>query len=232
MDINKYKLIKTYPSSPELGIIIERGHSAHWFKQNDFTRIENNDFKPSEYSEFWELVVKKDYEIIKQIPDGKNRSDHDWNIYSIKRLSDGETFAIGDKIKLKKWVTLCTIVSFEIIENNLKFIIKDTEAQSSYSNWKDFIKIKPSFKTEDRVDIFVDDEYFVVNSDFEIERYVLCTTPNGIKQFSTKDAANKWILKNKHSLSLNDVFDTLIQIYPYDWRHIKLRNDLESLIKK
>lgn len=55
-----------------------------------------------------------------------------------------------------------------------------------------------TYPTTDGKFIGHDDEYFSVDTDFEITRYVLCSTPNGGNIFSTKEAAEKWIEeKNK-----------------------------------
>ena len=119
-----YKLIKVYPGSPGLGYIgiysdnpLEDKASIYFLK-----------VVPKFHPEFWEEIVEKEYEILSFIHNGdygvpeetiisiKNyRLDSDiqflrqghyidsscWNIYSIKRLSDRETFTVGDKILIK-----------------------------------------------------------------------------------------------------------------------------------
>ena len=69
----KYKLIKEYPGSPELGIIAEERYVM------------------KDQPEYWEEVVEKDYEILisRVVPQ---------EILSVKRLSDGEVFTIGDEV--------------------------------------------------------------------------------------------------------------------------------------
>ena len=109
----KYILKKEYPGSPKLGNIIDN-------LENDW--IEN-------YPEFWKLVVEKDYEILSLI-EGKfiypcDKYGEDFinqlfntlgvSIHSVKRLSDGEIFTIGDKV-----IDGNIINEFELIDNKLK----------------------------------------------------------------------------------------------------------------
>jgi len=127
--MKKYKLIKTYPGSPELSTeIIETKINSLcpvnecYISGKTFMLIGDDSFEiknPENYPEFWEKVVKKDYEILcikhKEsnhiwkndsqlknifcIADGKapftsleeiNRYPKVYEIHSIKRLSDGE----------------------------------------------------------------------------------------------------------------------------------------------
>ena len=88
----KYILKKEYPGSPKLGNIIDN-------LENDW--IEN-------YPEFWQPVVEKNYEILSVITNNNKfiekvynqdaTIEPYWKIRSVKRLSDGEIFTIGDKV--------------------------------------------------------------------------------------------------------------------------------------
>lgn len=111
----KYKLIKDYPGSPcEVGEIV----SSSW------SHIKH--LKVEEFPEFWERVPEKDYEILSfltltnapmmvgKTSEGwftgfleeginKNRDaewllQHGYIIHSVKRLSDGEIFTVGDEV--------------------------------------------------------------------------------------------------------------------------------------
>ena len=105
----KYKLIKKYPGSDPVGTIVTGYGKDGWYskgaggKTYDWTLVVLN-------PEFWEEVVEKDYEILSYIKKGsttctttkrRGGENHEefWNIYSVKRLSDGEVFTIGDLIK-------------------------------------------------------------------------------------------------------------------------------------
>lgn len=122
MKTQKYRCIKSYPGGPSLGMTIEPVKAA-W--QGLSYWINNNYFNPEDYAEFWEEVVEKDCKILSfKIthfamyfeatdkngnslgmfgPPNKRESLEQciekYVIYSIKRLSDGEVFTVGDKIK-------------------------------------------------------------------------------------------------------------------------------------
>jgi len=131
-------------------------------------------------------------------------------IHSVKRLSDGEVFTIGDKIEFYRD----------------KFIITDLSIQSG---WGGQVRVghkdggvalseikhlpKPLFKTEDGVNIFKGDEYYHTKPNFEIsyggkangkESGSLIGT-KGYYYFSTKEAAKEYILMNKPCLSIVEI---------------------------
>jgi hypothetical protein len=225
--MKKYKLIKEYPGSPKLGCVTALSFNKH-----------------SQYPEFWEEVVEKDYEILsfKDIgksplkglaviqKDGTYSMDisypmysstkgglltdflnlNTWVIHSVKRLSDGEVFTVGDKYNdcnLKNE----TIIEFQLGNNGL---LVNTSLLKNVQHIK-----KPLFTTEDGVNIFKDDRYWVVAknnikyigyviSAFEIEK-----NDTSFKEynwfnywsFSTEKAAKQYVLMNKPCLSIKDV---------------------------
>lgn len=228
--MKSYKLIKTYPGSPELGTIEEPVHNnVHMMSNGRY----GYDF--SKHKEFWEPVVEKDYEILEVITNnGKfiekvyNQDatiEPYWKIYSIRRKKDGEIFTIGDKI-----FPLNKICEFEIVNDKLKIYHCDESYSTPIKNgpnnmpgntswlWlKDIKKHKqPLFTTEDGVDIFEGDTYVPVyycnKNGFKLEY----TCKKDIKPgafsknnyyFSTKEAAEEYILINKPCLSLNDIIE-------------------------
>ena len=248
----KYKLIKEYPGSPKLGNTIDN-------LENDW--IEN-------YSEFWQEIVEKDYEILSFInPENliykkgnNNRFDANYQMYrpdendclkepgfkihSIKRLSDGEIFTIGDKINNTTFGGNGTIKSIRNIENN--FIVFRIDFDKEWDDADDsecFLinlqKIKqPLFTTENGVDIFEGDNIYWVNiNTFE---KVNCNKYNddlgeiSIKSllskkyeckavgFSTKEKAEEYIIMNKPCLSINDVLKLSIDTeYSYTFQRLK-----------
>jgi len=112
----KYKLIKEYPGSFKLGTKVEYESGYYIIKNVGNTicrkQVEN-------YPEFWEKVDDKNYEILSwldiednflfKISDGEkyNPKTNDL-IISVKRLSDGEVFSVGDNTNFGK------IKSFDI----------------------------------------------------------------------------------------------------------------------
>ncbi len=168
--MKKYILIKTYPGSPKLGYII----TTENYTSNGVIFL-----KCCDYPEFWEEVIEKEYEILSlarlctikpTITDVSNygcghieamlKCDNA-RIHSIKRLSDGEIFTVGDIVALNEgWGKKdCKIKSFRVKNNSLDFEI----IQGNLSGWygeflnqslNQWSKIKqPLFTTEQRSEI-------------------------------------------------------------------------------
>ena len=116
--MKKYRLIKEYPSSPKLNNIIEFEKKLGDVLINWDTMLE---ICPKIHFEFWQEVIEKDYEILSfkdtignliTKKEGKFlTSFHDTEykeeglikrckIHSVKRLSDGEVFTVGDNVKI------------------------------------------------------------------------------------------------------------------------------------
>lgn len=247
----KYKLIKEYPGSPELGYIFE-------------TKL-YDDYK--DFPEFWEEIIEKDYEILsfkygngclyylklrnngyyvqsdqtiessinytleELLDDVKN---YNCNIHSVKRLSDGEVFTIGDicspigkydcNIHSITKIWFCDPGYLRLSSNN--YTLDITNIQHS--------KKKPLFTTEDDVDIFEGDEYYHTKPDFKISYggkadNMVSGNLIGIKgyhYFSTKEAAEEYIVMNKPVLSLND-----IKNYNNATVYTIVANNLKDLVK-
>ena len=210
----KYILKKEYPGSPKLGYIDDLNKSGH-NNQGEYVQS-MYDKNP----EFWEKVVEKDYEILSFVNQNKSvckindtnylesfvlANLHIFKIHSIKRLSDGEIFTIGDK-------TNFGLISKIVINNNsLSFYF---EQKSCGYNLQTLIKWKPLFTTEDGVDIYdkditiyrVDTEYYQLMSQLKSGRV---KDFNDILMFSTKEKAEECILLNKPCLSYGDVQEYL-----------------------
>ena len=217
----KYILKKEYPGSPKLGNIIDN-------LENDW--IEN-------YPEFWEeVVVEKDYEILElslqrsikhQIVSALKNSENYTisllscngnKIHSVKRLSDSEIFTIGDKV-FSEYVNY-TINKIDIVNDKcMVSALYDTNNPNGsrlHYNLNNIKKSKqPLFTTEDGVDIFEGDKYFIctaslsncINNEGIVSKFFK-PNPN-YKYFSTKEKAEEYILLNKPCLSYGDVQEYL-----------------------
>jgi len=157
-------------------------------------------------------------------------------IHSIERLSDGEVFELGATAKTKTSIGTHIIRSFQI-QTKLKSIGIDGVVfykgvdeiwvewdKDSGGNWLDKIEIvkDPIFTSEDGVEIFTGNDLFILScnngsiTDISPVSEELKTHPfkgvngEGFKYFSTKKATENYVLMNRVSLSLNDVF----KIYP------------------
>lgn len=241
----EYKLIKKYPSLPkdwEEGMIVGLGIGDKRLP-NTFSPC-NGKYKDyyvyykevTNNPEFWEEVIEKDYEILSLINptinnspifERKNYNLEDWEntlalkhleIYSVKRLSDGEIFTIGDKAQtIGKYPHSITSIQLkkDFYNNDRVWIHWEKDCGG---NWLESIeKCKEKiFTTEDRVDIYEEDYYYVVY--FEKERFGLPkgtdlftvskahkaetlgrdeTWSTNCKFFSKKEAAQEYVLMNK-----------------------------------
>jgi hypothetical protein len=93
--MKKYKLIRKYPGSQPFGTIVEIDNTQEtgYYSEN---------------TEFWKEIVEKDYEILSQtsvrVCNPKDNYKVVRNttpvIHSVKRLSDGEVFTVGDLINI------------------------------------------------------------------------------------------------------------------------------------
>jgi len=108
---------------------------------------------------------------------------------------------------------------------------------------------QPSFTTEDGVDIFENDIYYVINilgsngnpNEFKIFRIDLletinnndknCYKCNHIKTFSTKEKAQKYIDLHKPKYSLNDIENCLMSTAITYFQHKVLEDNLKQLNK-
>ena len=227
--MKKYKLIKKYPGSPNINTILE----FYKDNQNAYCNKSKTIYCPEYYPDNWEEVVEKDYEILSLVTpetnaywyfdkenngwtvDEPERAYHskipEWcNIHSVKRLSDGEVFTVGDNTN-----SVGIIESFEITPcNNLCVNGKEVSDDIEYVK---HVK-KLLFTTEDGVDIFEGDDWYCIDiQDYNYGIYIggpknttnrgLSLSDKNIKRFSTKEAAKEYILMNKPCLSINDILN-------------------------
>ena len=155
----------------------------------------------------WQEVTK-DYEVLACSP----TKDGEFNIESVKRLSDGEVFSVGDENASGR------ITKFIELSSN-KIIVKIGE----YSiDLKYMAKFRTPIRTSnDGVELFEGDKHWWINTEHsempirganktgEIDRYA----DDDVLYFSTREAAEDYRLNNARVLSLND-FKELIKM-PY-----------------
>lgn len=244
--MTKYKLIKEYPGSYSVGTVISfnDSHGGLEIKTPEgkisFTSLSTLaalETLVSNYPEFWEKIIEKDYEILSFYSVGqtiipmrilnsntglfklnkpKYKNDEltldyllkegSYSIYSIKRLSDGEIFTIGDKITGATYSEPRNIISFRIINNKLRI-----DQSKGSSNLEDIKKLKnPLFVTEDGVDKYEGEEYYYLHKhSFRIDKAVAHKGFNDVNTtglyFSTKEKAEEYVLMNKPYLSIDDL---------------------------
>lgn len=225
-----YKLKKKYPTLPvdwEVGILVEIDKTFYSLVDKKYRQhylyiydVENN-------PEYWEKVVEKDYEILsillrkstkheKRIVDNNDSEDYiislincDGNsIHSVKRLSDGEVFTVGDTTKEGK------ILDFDFPGSGKSECRYKIELQVLGGNWRMLAKAVKVVKvelgrTEDTgKPVYDGDKVFLLTSSWTCPEVVMSVndyfkTPPRL--FEHKKKAEEWILFNKKSFSINDI---------------------------
>jgi hypothetical protein len=111
-------------------------------------------------------------------------------------------FTIGDK-------TNNGIISkFEIDSNGVRVFFEEKPI-NYHVNLNTLKHVEKLFTTEDGVDIYEGDSFYFVTESFVIVRTTVLTLKNSNNIFSTRKAAEEYILRNKPSLSINEVLDFL-----------------------
>lgn len=134
-------------------------------------------------------------------------------IYSVKRLSDGEIFKIGDEVVnlVNRRMKIVKLYPTDNGEVALK-----TDWTSSFTLNK-IRKAPPAlFTTEDAVEIFEGDEVYMVSTIGEgwqvhksYGRPEIANPPIYFKYFSTKEKAEEFVLYNKPMFNIKEIRDIL-----------------------
>ena len=238
--MRKFKCIKNYPNGPDIETVVEYYNNWGMYGINSLCLYNREDIE--NYPEFWEEIVEKDYEIL--MYRSKNNSciyfdnpkyfsslNSDWEIYSVRRKSDGVEFKIGDKV-CWKWAfaknKYFTIKSFNIIENKLRFNTVEESGQnfifeliSKEYNLQHYKE--PILTTEDGYECTLDDRVFGVfpkgswETNFDdgngipVQRLVRSEgfSNTAWLYFKTKENAEKYIYENKPEFSRKQILDAL-----------------------
>ena len=209
--MRKYKLIKEYPGSQKLGTV--------FCSENKTTLWKGINYYDS-YPEFYKEVVEKDYEVLisRVVPQ---------EILSVKRISDGEIFTIGDKARTSGSSNRHVIRQFRVKQkcfgrnfsggytyDGIDRIWIDWE-EGCGGNWLEStekISSRPLlFTTKDGVEIKVGDTYFFINTDCSITKVTEAMQGSGMyderKYFSTYSAAENYTIKKCKALSIEDFWE-------------------------
>ena len=237
--MRKYKIVKCYPGSPELGMeLSSKNEDKNGFYWN------HTWFNPVNYPEFWEEVKEKTYKILEfGFKNGHNRRLNDkgfytrvdqqeergldldvllaglsstgYYIFSVERLLDGKVFSIGDKV-------------YETITNKKdswtikEFSLKDERCFSCGINIENFEhKKEPLFITEDGFEVIETTPLYAVLLDIRISRadwynpkmveYREGQSINfqNYKWFKSEENAKNWIKENKPQYSEKQIVNIL-----------------------
>ena len=198
--MKKYKLIKEYPGSLSLGTITSSESKTDLWKGTNYY---------DKYPEYWEEVVEKDYEIISWTAKDCNsivikgsELPHTpcslpagyWRIHSVKRLSDGEVFTIGDKFTISE-IGISDIITEIVLADSVK--------------WSSSVVTKEIFLGCEN------DHQYILSSvnkpaplDYEIISYVAKDNPNNIttKRRGAHLHEEYWKIHSVKRLSDGEVF--------------------------
>jgi len=238
--MKKFKLIKTYPGSPKVGTVLapkvdKENPSTNnyywegsWFNPNDFC-----EFWEEVFEQNYEIVARKirsgaivEYEkgIAVRRSDGLGVEgtvslefalqniycSRGTSLHSVKRLSDGEVFTVGDcfdaglgsRTITSIWVDKEGVLGF----NHEHGRISNTKGTGVFHKAK---KLQPAlFTTEDGVEIRKGDKIYIITEIVKDQIMGLILDEwrpyEGAKSFSTKEAAQKYVDSQKVLFTTED----------------------------
>ena len=161
--MKKYILIKEYPGSLKLGTICSSENKTVLWKGIKYYEL---------YPEFYKEVVEKDYEILKTCR-------IEGAIYSVKRISDGVIFTVGDNARTLDSHNSHVIRQFRVKQKCFgrnfsgKYTYDDIDRiwvdweENCGGNWLESTEKlrQPVFITHDNKVIFAGDKVWWVNKD-------------------------------------------------------------------
>lgn len=215
----KYRLIETYPGSLPLGTISKIDYSRYPKNWEEFIeedsivlsfKYKNGDVVTLREKGTYILEGEKD-EDFPGFSYKQQKKERDCEIHSVKRLSDGEIFTVGDNV-CKVSNNLFTISSFNISSKGETYASCLGDLYSPSIAMRELQKvIEPLFKTEDGVDVFSKSKsYYVVTNDFTI---VYCSMFSKkdleYKLFSTQKAAKDYVKMHKPEFSRKQILELL-----------------------
>ncbi len=200
--MSRYRLIKEYPNSPELGYITDE---TMYF--------------PSSYPEFWELIKEKKFEIVQYNRLASGVFTLSYDIKTVKRLSDNTLFSLGDKIKMIGHANDKapeSITEIELNKEGVPCLFTNTFRNNGINIFK-AIKCEKLLTSEDGIDMYQNDIFWHVDSYFGIGKgYLKSNEFNPLvsyKHFSTEKAAKDWIDLNKPMYSKKQIMDAALVKY-------------------
>jgi hypothetical protein len=145
---------------------------------------------------------------------GGEKHEEFWNIHSVKRLSDGEVFTVGDIVSVKLGSSNKRLDKIKLNDDSSAFLNGIWFYYSSgSSHFRNVTKEKqPIFLTHDGKDIFEGDTVWYVNKKTFAYHYVTAYPDGGFHSsinayFLTKAAAENYLIQKSHSLSIEDFWE-------------------------
>jgi len=186
------------------------------FKSGTWTIYKEKEFEILEYISKQGLKIDTGDEIFDVISKFGNK---DWNIYQVKRLSDGIVFNVGDKVYWE-WISCgnhkyLTISEFYLLNEELRFKVKeigdkDFNFNLTYHTLKYYKQ--PLFLDELGNEVFKGDTFYFVNPmfwDLERGKAQYGDLRTEMHHFKNKVDAEKYIIDNKPTFSRKQIKQTL-----------------------
>lgn len=258
--MSRYKLQLKYPGSSKIGTEVYKIPSIKgYFYKELSSEITYSREEIEDYPNHWQLVAEKDYEILKFIckekrgvenvgtiltkqPDGSFWIYPHWTeeamlrlshyaIYSVKRLSDGEIFTIGDK--LDGWGVTTSISLFRIEDNILKVGLREVGVVLLGACKH---KKTPLFTTEDGVPKFDEDMcYYVTPTTISIGYGKIVAGGEfklALARFHNQEKAKIWVEENKPQFSKKDMIEFGWKVANECTFEVEVRDCFNRYIKK
>lgn len=177
-----------------------------------------------------------DWEMVKSYKITGYRRERAKEINSVERLSDGQRFTIGDRVKIKigSWRDPS---GWEYFESEITGIIVNLDEAFLYcgscaGSLKEAIAVKtPVLKTEDGVVKYNGDSVYYVNTDFELKHWKCIKDMNPLtrmKYFHDESNACEYIVENKVAWSISDIRITLGKLGIKAWYLSDIIKSLKS----
>lgn len=165
---------------------------------------------------YWDLVDGGLYKVRDDNNTSKLGPDHftDGNIFSVRRLSDGIIFSCQEKVRTPYAGDL-VIYSFEIRGQEMIARFTNGHLSNGYCNINGLSKLpQPILVTSDGVEITEPTALHIVSENWNICEIVKVNIKKQLDfdhrgVFSTREAAEEYILNNRPLLSLNDVKENI-----------------------
>jgi len=213
--MKKYRLIKEYPGSPDIGYITSNENLIRLYR---------------EYPEHWEEVIESDYEVLEiswkdkmgihvyDMNMGASLSDRlyaEYKIHSVRRLSDGEVFTIGDKVQVNNKGLTKEIKEIHIYQTvHFSLWFTHTNCFTTNPGPDEIYKVKkPLFTTEAGEKIYEGDDVYVTWDGEKLHKTKAnkCHAGTGANKlwgcFKSKEKAESFLMGVSKVVSLNEIMN-------------------------
>lgn len=233
-----FKIGKFYVE-PYDNLMVEAGKTTYRYNIKLLEKVKPKDKRD------WEIIsyadkygfLQTDQSVFYIIEQQRQIFKHDYKIHSVKRLSDGEVFTVGDTVDygIKNEYFVGSIESFKIVGNNLMALGNPFEF---YINLKDISKVKPKvplFTTEDGVEIFDKERpIYITNDNFEewTSNAASCTQSSFCKYFSSEQKRYEYIqLYTPTKITQKELIDNFLVMTRHSGKYDSLSTFFQAKIK-